>query len=197
MTTHPDFREPIAHKAYVAFVQICKGGSDDAGTYDADEELVRSALKRLNALETAPLSIPPPERGHWSEGVCGDGAAILLDGVMQPIEDVIAALNTPPLAPIPSLEDAFATLGYQYGEDAMDNVKVGWELRGRYGSAVVPIPVSERLPVAEDCDAEGRCWFFFLLSNDPTWTLEHYNAAICSGRSHWLPHWAIPLPEES
>jgi len=33
------------------------------------------------------------ERPIWTEGVCGDGAAILKDGVMQPIEDVIAALN--------------------------------------------------------------------------------------------------------
>lgn len=29
----------------------------------------------------------------WTEGVCGDGAAILRDGVMVPIEEVIDALN--------------------------------------------------------------------------------------------------------
>lgn len=29
----------------------------------------------------------------WSEGVCGDGAAILCDGVMVPIEEIIEALN--------------------------------------------------------------------------------------------------------
>jgi hypothetical protein len=42
----------IAHQAYIAFVQICKGGSDDAGTYDEDEALVRRALKRLDDLES-------------------------------------------------------------------------------------------------------------------------------------------------
>ena len=47
--------EPLAQEAYVAFVQICKGGSDDAGTYDADEEIVRRALKRLDELESALL----------------------------------------------------------------------------------------------------------------------------------------------
>jgi hypothetical protein len=61
----PDFRalcaDPLAHKAYVAFVQICKGGSDDAGTYESDEQLVRLALKRLDALESAALSQPAPE----------------------------------------------------------------------------------------------------------------------------------------
>jgi hypothetical protein len=41
-------------------------------------------------------------QGHpepvWTEGICGDGAAILRDGVMQPIEDVLAALNATSLA---------------------------------------------------------------------------------------------------
>lgn len=36
---------------------------------------------------------PAAERPRWSEGVCGDGAAILRDGVMVPIEEVIAELN--------------------------------------------------------------------------------------------------------
>jgi hypothetical protein len=40
----------------------------------------------------------PEERPIWTEGVCGDGAAILKDGVMQPIESVIAALNAAELA---------------------------------------------------------------------------------------------------
>lgn len=35
----------------------------------------------------------PVEVGEWTEGVCGDGAAILLDGKMIPIEDVVATLN--------------------------------------------------------------------------------------------------------
>jgi hypothetical protein len=33
------------------------------------------------------------ERPRWGEGICGDGAAILRDGVMVPIEQVIARLN--------------------------------------------------------------------------------------------------------
>jgi hypothetical protein len=50
--------EPLAQEAYVAFVQICKGGSDDAGAYDADEAIVRRALKRLDELEGALLAQP-------------------------------------------------------------------------------------------------------------------------------------------
>ena len=60
--TKTDYRsqrtEPLAQEAYVAFVQICKGGSDDAGTYDADEAIVRRALKRLDELEGAALAEP-------------------------------------------------------------------------------------------------------------------------------------------
>ena len=33
------------------------------------------------------------ELPQWTEGICGDGAAILRDGVMVPIEEVITRLN--------------------------------------------------------------------------------------------------------
>ena len=35
-----------------------------------------------------------PQPPVWSEGVCGDGAAILRDGVMTPIEEVVRELNS-------------------------------------------------------------------------------------------------------
>jgi len=59
--------EPLAQKAYVAFVQICKGRSDDAGTYQADEALVRRALRRLHELEGAELA--EPESVSLEQGV--------------------------------------------------------------------------------------------------------------------------------
>jgi hypothetical protein len=60
-----------------------------------------------------------------------------------------------------------------------------------------PVPVSERRPGPEDCDAEGRCWMF-----DPCdrgwWA---YRSALPSDEelgqppwTHWLPHWALPVP---
>ena len=47
----------------------------------------------------------------------------------------------------------------------------------------VPVPVAARLPGAEDCDAEERCW---LLA--PRWILPP------SELTHWLPATALPLP---
>jgi hypothetical protein len=55
----------------------------------------------------------------------------------------------------------------------------------------MPMPVSERLPGAEDCDAEGRCWFFI---DGAQWALEDRTYGCNRHRSHWLPAHALPLP---
>jgi hypothetical protein len=54
-----------------------------------------------------------------------------------------------------------------------------------------PVPVGERLPGVGDCDAEGRCFFYH---PDLFWMLEVRTYGINVGRTHWLPHWALPLP---
>jgi hypothetical protein len=59
--------------------------------------------------------------------------------------------------------------------------------------SIEPVPVSERLPKAEDCDAQGNCW----LTNDstePGWVLD--NSEKCTNWTHWLPHWALPVPTQ-
>lgn len=58
-----------------------------------------------------------------------------------------------------------------------------------------PVPVSERLPGPEDCDAEGLCWWGDAGDDQfvPSWRLceqpddTHF--------AHWLPAHALPLPE--
>jgi len=58
--------------------------------------------------------------------------------------------------------------------------------------AIEPVPVSERLPGPEDCDAEGLCWWF---SRDITaWCLCFAADGDSSEWTHWLPHWALPVP---
>lgn len=64
----------------------------------------------------------------------------------------------------------------------------------RWGnSTTAPIPLSERQPTEADCDAEGRCWWW--------WHPESYerNACWCYSRGTgteklWLPYWALPVP---
>jgi hypothetical protein len=61
---------------------------------------------------------------------------------------------------------------------------------------VEPVPVSERLPRPEDCDAEGRCWWEFEGSDDyePCWALRKmHGIPFC--RTRWLPHYALSTPE--
>lgn len=64
-----------------------------------------------------------------------------------------------------------------------------------------PIPVSERLPGAEDCDGEGRCWWGEPQigdSHDATWNLctqdEAEDYCTWGTKCGWLPANALPLP---
>jgi hypothetical protein len=67
-------------------------------------------------------------------------------------------------------------------------------------SSLEPIPVSERLPEAGDCDAEGRCWAHQpheACPESPSWELllAKYVASNY-GTACWLPFNALPLPKE-
>ena len=64
-----------------------------------------------------------------------------------------------------------------------------------------PVPVSERLPGPEECDAEGRCWMGYWDSHTNGlgnchktwfWTLE--DLSMVDEYTHWLPAHALPLP---
>jgi hypothetical protein len=76
--------------------RLVKAYDEHGGRWpDEDVQALHNAVK---AARTA-LAQPEPEGvtdegiPQWSEGVCGDGAAILRDGVMMPIEEVVASLN--------------------------------------------------------------------------------------------------------
>jgi len=59
--------------------------------------------------------------------------------------------------------------------------------------AIEPVPVSERLPGPEDCDAEGCCWWWEPDCEQPeSWCLGL--PEYCGSSTHWLPHWALPVP---
>jgi hypothetical protein len=63
--------------------------------------------------------------------------------------------------------------------------------------AVEPVPVAERLPRPEDCDAKGRCWLWS--PEDACWFWERTDSDFVKqygAEFLWLPHWALPLPQE-
>ena len=64
-----------------------------------------------------------------------------------------------------------------------------------------PVPVSVRLPQPEDCDAEGRCWWFNpgepAMSNPHIATSSWGLCRMLNGKpmgTHWLSAHALPLP---
>ncbi len=78
----------------------------------------------------------------------------------------------------------------------------------RWGrSAIEPVPVAERLPRPEDCDAEGQCWWWhpdhkdeefgdgwILLKSE--WAWGRHDADHSLIYTHWLPHHALPVPQQ-
>jgi hypothetical protein len=93
------------------------------------------------------------------------------------------------------------TISTGHGEQ-LDEIGFARALLARWGnrSAPQPIPVSERLPGPEDCDAEGRFWWWYppALETYGCWVYEDYaaNRAYEEWPSAWLPANALPLPEE-
>jgi hypothetical protein len=60
--------------------------------------------------------------------------------------------------------------------------------------ALVPVAVSERLSREEDCDEQGRCWWFSPPACGhhkirPCWTLD---SEVMEGDTHWCPYSALP-----
>jgi hypothetical protein len=176
---------------------------------------------------TAPAPSEPEQpvserRPVWTEGICGDGAAILKDGVMQPIEDVIAALNATSLAkpepegltdeePTDQEIEEWADAAAEVPLEEMDPEVHGWRrcfksdefsetiraaLRRFARPAIEPVPVGERPWEREGwCDAEGRCW---MVNELLEWAFRKQYKSLDSyyfhGYTHLLPHWALPLP---
>jgi hypothetical protein len=72
--------------------------------------------------------------------------------------------------------------------DEMDRLKARAVLARWSHPAVEPVPVAERLPGPEDCDAKGRCWWW--CHRHESWELD----AVPVHYRHWLPHHALPIP---
>jgi len=78
------------HRVWEAW-EVGTMGSDDFSLVAEDDNRVAEIADA--AIEAMRPSAPPasePGEGRWSEGICGDGAAILCDGAMVPVEEVEA-----------------------------------------------------------------------------------------------------------
>ncbi len=82
------------------------------------------------------------------------------------------------------------------GPTSGDVAEIARAVLARWGRpAIEPVPVSERLPGPEDCDAEGRCWFGTTSGYATGAIWIHRKAELRrSWDTHWLSHWALPVP---
>ena len=148
------------------------------------------------------------ERGEgerrWTEGICGDGAAILFDGVMVPVHEVVRALNCHRSQP--PAEGEVAELVEWLRENAEDerqmcessnraslNLERAAELLQQQHPT--PVPVSERLPGPEEMDG-SLVWCGSQAAGLPywEWCLDDIRHPGSSGYTHWLPANTPALP---
>ena len=130
-----------------------------------------------------------PTRADWRALIADDGYAASFQSLGQYRTALLAALAQPePVGPTESdVTELFYRQmgeGYEVGfENAIAEALARW---GR--PAIQPVPVSERLPGAEDCDADGFCWFW-----DLEWSRWQPGEQDQSC-THWLPAHALPIP---
>jgi len=66
--------------------------------------------------------------------------------------------------------------------------------------AIEPVPVAERLPGPEDCDADGRCWWWYPPRRSCYGYWQHEDEATEREDDEspvaWLPHHALPVPQQ-
>jgi hypothetical protein len=179
------------------------GDECDCGA-DSHNDKIEELLSRAALAQPEPVAT----EGRWSEGVCGDGAAILRDGVMIPIEEVVQALNRTPAEPAAPTDEellamrSWSSHGPTFDSDLVEFGRRCYNLAQQHVSQPYklpePVPVSERLPGPEDCDKRGRCWWFTPTDGNPgpfrsaDWSLY---AGWRQQYTHWLPHWALLVPD--
>lgn len=86
--------------------------------------------------------------------------------------------------------------------DALKKLERLENLQPQFGVGLTPVPLTERLPGPDDCDAEGRCWVgyasfvdeidFGSINYNPSWEL----CKVTLADEVWLPHDALPTPGE-
>jgi hypothetical protein len=83
------------------------------------------------------------------------------------------------------------------GPTSGDVAEIARAVLDRWGRpSIEPVPVAERLPGPEDCDAEGRCWYWDPEESNERWDFMPKVDRRTTTWTHWLPHHALPVPQQ-
>ena len=180
---------------------------EDANCWQSVRASMHELRERVIALEATQSPSPSAERMLALQDQIRDGALTLADA----LKEIGAALDAQhePVA----LTD---------GESQLLVFARAIQQRSAR-PAIHPVPVSERLPKPGDCDAEGGCWWWhpdhksaaspsagdcgvgwphsseddfddgWILLN-PKWAGGRHDSDDSLIFTHWLPHWALPMP---
>ena len=129
------------------------------------------------------------------------GSAFTADAIRRALETL-----PEPVAPTDEELDELFTEIDQSGE-ALSWRPFARAVLARWGTpAIQPVPVSERLPGPEDCDAGDGCWWWhpdhkeddfddgWILLN-PKWAVGRRDSDDSLIYTHWLPANVLPTPE--
>jgi len=149
----------------------------------------------------AALAQPEPQDGLASDGGYEAGS-MWCYGTRPAPEPEDDEIDDEAAVVIPLLLEEAALAANSDAPYAAGKLTLAAQLLGERRPTIKPVPVAERLPGPEDCDAEGRCWWFnpgVKASSNPhialsSWRLTHMLASKPMG-THWLPHHALPIPQ--
>lgn len=168
--------------------------------YKRELDFARAVLARWGtpAAQPEPVALTRPECFDFAMDFLGDPEETEVRRYVEALE-ARAALLPEPVAPT---DEELDELAEEYLDWNADGIRgYARAVLARWGRpAIGPVAVSERLPGPEDCDAGGRCWtgsndFIDETGDRPvpypaSWELRW----ILNEDTHWLPHWALPVP---
>ena len=148
---------------------LCAELLDEIGHESPTTRLARAALAQLEPVSTEPDVEP---EASWTE----DEAIVAYDSAYRKSA---------------GMEHTGFGAASSYTEHHREGIRA---VLARYGRpAITPIPVSERLPGPEDCDAEGQCWWWHV--DALAWFFRGANHRDFPLWTHWLPFHVLPLPQ--
>jgi hypothetical protein len=153
----------------------------DTTTAQQRAKRVDDAMNAARAALAQPEPVPPSLlRTERRDGPWGEWSALIAQPVPAPDQP----------EPVGPTDEELYDLAAEYDGEPVQSMRAALARWGR--PAIAPIPVSERLPEADDCDAEGQCWWWHPETDERVacWCYSRGNGT----ERHWLNATALPLP---